>query len=286
MATDVFHMDANGVRISVDRAVFANHTYATRNISGVAAIADRGVRWPGILTMALGFGLLIGGFVFSHTFTMILGVGGVLSGSLNLSRKRPKYGVRIVTQRGPVYVLASQDKQYVETVSTALQKAMSAARRARPSSANPASPSRHSRARGNLAALPRRRRRRSGRPLVRYSRAPSRHSRTGGNLASLPSPPPPAFSETPSALGGGAFRAVYPLPSFPRRREPRSPPIPAVFGNAVGAKRRGASAPPTLRHRRPFSSFPRRREPRPPLPALRMFGPNGPERQNCAVFHS
>ncbi len=129
MATDVFHMDANGVRISVDRAVFANHTYATRNISGVAAIADKGVRWPGIFTMALGFGLLIGGFVFSHTFTMILGVGGVLSGSLNLSRKRPKYGVRIVTQRGPVYVLASQDKQYVETVSTALQKAMSAARK-------------------------------------------------------------------------------------------------------------------------------------------------------------
>ncbi len=147
MATDVFHMDANGVRISVDRAVFANHTYATRNISGVAAIADKGVRWPGIFTMVLGIGLLIGGFVFSHTFTLILGVGGVLSGSLNLSRKRPKYGLRIITQRGPVYVLASQDKQYVETVSTALQKAMSAARRARPSpvdgpsSATPAPPS-------------------------------------------------------------------------------------------------------------------------------------------------
>ncbi len=136
MATDVFHMDANGVRISVDRAVFANHTYATRNISSVAAIADKGVRWPGIFTMVLGIGLLIGGFVFSHTFTLILGVGGVLSGSLNLSRKRPKYGLRIITQRGPVYVLASQDKQYVETVSTALQKAMSAARRARPSPAD------------------------------------------------------------------------------------------------------------------------------------------------------
>ena len=129
MATDVFHMDANGVRISVDRAVFANHTYATRNISSVAAIADKGVRWPGIFTMVLGIGLLIGGFVFSHTFTLILGVGGVLSGSLNLSRKRPKYGLRIITQRGPVYVLASQDKQYVETVSTALQRAMSAARK-------------------------------------------------------------------------------------------------------------------------------------------------------------
>ena len=129
MATEVFHMDANGVRISVDRAVFANHTYATRNISSVAAIADRGVRWPGTFTMALGFGLLLGGFVFSHTFTMILGVGGVLSGSLNLSRKRVKYGLRIFTQRGPVYVLASQDKQYVDTVSTALQRAMSAARR-------------------------------------------------------------------------------------------------------------------------------------------------------------
>ncbi len=213
MATEVFHMDANGVRISVDRAVFANHTYATRNISSVAAIADRGVRWPGTFTMALGFVLLLGGFVFSHTFTMILGVGGVLSGSLNLSRKRPKYGVRIFTQRGPVYVLASQDKQYVDTVSTALQRAMSAARKARSSS--------------------------------EHSRAPSRHPREGGDLGiGVPSPtdsppsvtpaPPPAIPASPPVIPtlaetappssadedggqGGPPSAIPAPPSHPRR---------------------------------------------------------------------
>ena len=220
MATDVFHMDANGVRISVDRAVFANHTYATRNISSVAAIADKGVRWPGIFTMVLGIGLLIGGFVFSHTFTLILGVGGVLSGSLNLSRKRPKYGLRIITQRGPVYVLASP-RQAVrrDSLDRAAEGHVGSPKSAPfsrrwPFFRHPHAPFRHSRAGGNLAALPRRRPppglprrrwRRSGRPSSPHPRAPSSHSRAGGNLAPLPPPPLPAVSQAPPTLGRVAW---------------------------------------------------------------------------------
>ena len=131
MPTDVFHIDANGVRISVDRAVFAEHAYATRNIQSVVTVTDKGIRWPGMTMLFVGFGLVAAGFAIGHTITLMFGAVAILSGSLNLARKRPKYGVRIVTQRGPVYVLASQDKPYVETVSAALRKAVDASRRRR-----------------------------------------------------------------------------------------------------------------------------------------------------------
>lgn len=129
MPTEVFHMDANGVWVSADRAVFAEHTYATRNITGIAQVQDRGVRWPGMVTFFAGIGLLAGGLAAGHAITLLIGAAAVLSGSLNLARKRAKFGIRLTTQRGPVYVLASRDKHYVETVSTALRRAVSAAQR-------------------------------------------------------------------------------------------------------------------------------------------------------------
>ena len=131
MATDVFHMDANGVRISAHRSVFGEHTYATRNIQSVDRVEDKGVRWPGMGTLFIGLVIVAVGFVLQHMITLMIGAVAVLSGSLNLSRKRPRYGIRITTQRGPVYVLASRDKRYVEVVSEALLRAMSAAHRAR-----------------------------------------------------------------------------------------------------------------------------------------------------------
>ncbi len=130
MTTEVFHMDANGVHISVDRAVFADHKYATRNISAVSTVMDRGNRWPGRITLGIAFVLITAGFVIDSMPVMFLGAAAVLSGSLNLARKKSQYGLRIRTQRGPVYVLASSDKHYVEIVSGALQRAMSDARRA------------------------------------------------------------------------------------------------------------------------------------------------------------
>ena len=131
MTTDhLFHMDANGVRISADRAKFGQHTYATRNISGLSSVTDRGNRIPGRITLVIGFTLIVTGFVIAHTITMAFGAVAILSGSLNLARKRPKFGLRITTQRGPVNVLAAADKRYVETVSKALLKAMSTAREA------------------------------------------------------------------------------------------------------------------------------------------------------------
>ena len=127
MATDVFHIDANGVRISAQRAVFGEHTYATRNIQRVERIEDKGIRWPGTGTLFIGFASIAAGLIMGSTVALIIGAVAVLSGSLNLARKRSKYGVRITTHRGPVYVLASADKRYVEVVADALLRAVSAA---------------------------------------------------------------------------------------------------------------------------------------------------------------
>ena len=131
MATEVFHMDANGVRISAHRSVFGEHTYATRNIQSVDRVEDKGVRWPGIGTLSIGLAVAVVGLVLQHTITLMIGAVAVLSGTLNLSRKRPRYGIRITTHRGPVYVLASRDKRYVEVVADALLRAVSVAHRSR-----------------------------------------------------------------------------------------------------------------------------------------------------------
>ena len=131
MATEVFHMDANGVRISAQRAVFAEHAYAPRNIQSVDRVEDKGIRWPGQATLVLGFAIIIAGFIMQHTITVMVGAVAVMSGSLNLARKRPRYGIRITTQRGPVYVLASRDQRYVEVVADALLRAVSVAHQRR-----------------------------------------------------------------------------------------------------------------------------------------------------------
>ena len=131
MATEVFHMDANGVRISARRAVFGEHAYAPRNIRNVERIEDKGVRWPGTSTLVIGFIAMAAGLVLQHTITLLIGAVAITSGSFNLARKKPRYGIRITTQRGPVYVLASRDQRYVEVVADALLRAISVAHQSR-----------------------------------------------------------------------------------------------------------------------------------------------------------
>lgn len=159
-------MDANGVRISAQRAVFGEHAYATRNIQSVDRVEDKGVRWPGMGTLFIGFVIISVGFVMQHTVTVMIGAVAVLSGSLNLARKRPKFGIRITTQRGPVYVLASMDKRYVEIVADALLRAISAAHRARDAGRDEAASGEERSAEPESQAPPRR----GGRPTRRRRR--------------------------------------------------------------------------------------------------------------------
>lgn len=124
MATEVFHMDSNGISISLESAVFGQHQYLMKNIDAVATVEDKAKRWPGRMTLFIGIVLIVAGFIIDQTIGVMLGAVALLSGSINLSRKRSRFGLKIMTKRGPVFVLASQDKQYVETVSKALQAAL------------------------------------------------------------------------------------------------------------------------------------------------------------------
>ena len=124
MATEVFHIDSNGIRISQESAIFGEHEYLIKNIDYVSTVEDKPKRWPGRATQGIGMGLLVLGFVIEQTAGVMLGAVALLSGSINLSKKHSRFGVRLETKRGPVFVLASPDKQYVETVSNAMHAAL------------------------------------------------------------------------------------------------------------------------------------------------------------------
>ena len=124
MATEVFHMDANGIFISWESAIFGEHQYLIKNVDSVSTVEDRPKRWPGRATQGIGIGLIVVGFIIAQTVAVMLGAVALLSGSINLSKKRSRFGVRLGTKRGLVFVLASSDKQYVETVTKAMQKAL------------------------------------------------------------------------------------------------------------------------------------------------------------------
>ena len=128
MATEIFHMDSNGISVSVESAIFGEHEYQVKNIESVAIVEDKAKRWPGRMTLLIGIVLIVIGFVIEQTVGMMLGAVALLSGSINISRKRSRFGLRIMTKRGAVFVLASQDRGYVETVSIALQTAIDSSR--------------------------------------------------------------------------------------------------------------------------------------------------------------
>lgn len=173
MATEVFHMDANGVHITQRRAVFGEHAYAPRNIQSVDRIEDGGVRWPGRFTLLLGFAIIGVGFLLQQTLVVLVGAVAVMSGSLNLARKRSRFGIRIMTQRGPVYVLASRDKRYVEVVADALLRAISVAHQSRRGTQEDAEPGEEPSAGQSPTPAPESQaplRRRGGRPTPRRRR--------------------------------------------------------------------------------------------------------------------
>jgi hypothetical protein len=124
----IFYSDANGVRIGTTRAVFGKHQYGIRNITSVSIASERRRLWPGIMVMVIGVGALIAGLIMDSFEVMIVGAGGFFGGTMYFRRRKPTYAVRIVTNRGPVLVLASRQKWYVEQVKTAIQRSIDIAR--------------------------------------------------------------------------------------------------------------------------------------------------------------
>ena len=127
----VYYSDANGIRIGTEKAVFGEHSYATRRIESVSIV--RQTRWqtPGIVIMAFGVVLLVAGWILNITGVVFVGAAGFLSGTFYFRRKRPTFGVRIVTDRGSTFVLATFQKFYAEQVREAVLRAMEESRASR-----------------------------------------------------------------------------------------------------------------------------------------------------------
>lgn len=123
-----FYTDANGIRITDRQLAFPKHSYAPRNVSAVRVVRHRGVIWPGLMVLFAGFGIMAWGALGNDWTVMFIGIAGMASGTFNLSRKRPAFGILLTTSKGPVYVLASRDKRYTDTLAAAVSKAISAAR--------------------------------------------------------------------------------------------------------------------------------------------------------------
>ena len=120
----VFYADANGVSIGTGQAVFGEHAYATRNITSVSVVSSRRKEWPALVVMVIGWALIGFGFVFSTPGMMLVGGGGVLSGSLYFTRRRATFAVRIVTNKGPMLVLASKRRPYADQIRQAVDRAI------------------------------------------------------------------------------------------------------------------------------------------------------------------
>ncbi len=119
----VFYTDANGIRIGTAHAAFGERTYATRDIRSVSLARDRPTRWPGVLVLFLGTGVLVWGAMFNSTW-MLVGAAGAFSGSLYVRRRKTTYGVRVVTDDGPAIAFTSSNRRYVDQVVTAVRRAM------------------------------------------------------------------------------------------------------------------------------------------------------------------
>jgi hypothetical protein len=129
----IYYSDSNGIRIGTAELVFAKHRYGTRNVASVSIETAARRKWPGIMAMVIGAALLTAGY-FSDAFqTMLLGAAAFLGGSMFFSRRKPTYGLRLMTAKGPVFVVASKRKVFLDEIKTAIDRAIDAARPAQSS---------------------------------------------------------------------------------------------------------------------------------------------------------
>jgi len=129
MSTErVYYSDVNGIRVGNRELVFGERRYSPRNVASASIATERRRTWPGYLMMAVG-GVLMGYAFINIDYTVAFaGVAGFLGGSFYIRRRRPTYALRLVTSKGPVLVVASKNKAFLDDIKTAVDRAIDAAR--------------------------------------------------------------------------------------------------------------------------------------------------------------
>ncbi|MDA1173590.1 MAG: DUF6232 family protein [Chloroflexi bacterium] len=129
MTTDrIFYSDSNGIRIGTSEMAFGEKRYGTRNVSSASIETENRRRWPGISMMVVGTAILIFGYASDGFQTMLMGAAAFMGGSMYFSRRKPKYGLRLNTSKGPVFVLASLNKLFMDQVKEAIDRSIDASR--------------------------------------------------------------------------------------------------------------------------------------------------------------
>ena len=124
----VFYSDANHIRVGTRDAVFGNHKYGTRNIESVSIATQERRIWPGVMAFIAAGILIVIGYMTTSTQWVLMGAASFTGGTFFFKRRKHTYGVRIVTSKGPVLVLASKQKSYVDDVKFAIERAIEATR--------------------------------------------------------------------------------------------------------------------------------------------------------------
>ncbi len=106
---------------------FAKKRYSTRDVSSASIDSESRRAWPGVSIMAVGIGLLLSGYIADSFQTMMMGSAAFLGGSMYFRRRKPTYGLRLHMTDGPVIVVASRRKAFLEEIKAAVDRAIDTA---------------------------------------------------------------------------------------------------------------------------------------------------------------
>ena len=125
MSTDrVYYSDVNGIRIGNRELVFGDRKWSPKNVGSATIATERRRAWPGYLMMIIG-GVIMGYAIVNVDYSVaFMGVAGFLGGSFYIRRRRPTYALQLVTNKGPVLVVASKDKAFLEDIKKAIERAL------------------------------------------------------------------------------------------------------------------------------------------------------------------
>ena len=125
MTTDrVYYSDVNGIRIGNRELVFGDRKWSPKNVGSASIATERRRAWPGYMMMVIG-AIIMGYAIVNIDYSFgFMGVAGFLGGSFYIRRRRPTYALQLVTSKGPVLVLASKDKPFLEDVKKAVDRAL------------------------------------------------------------------------------------------------------------------------------------------------------------------
>ena len=118
-----FYADGRGVRITNTRLIIGATTYAMTNITSVSMRTIPANRVPGIVIAILGLIILIGTGLLDSSVGIIIGVIVLGLGILLAVIPKPKYTVRIGSASGETDAISSKDREYIQSVVTAINEA-------------------------------------------------------------------------------------------------------------------------------------------------------------------